>query len=509
MEKNTREASETASGHEPVAAPKPHPASQPDQASPLREGRSGRPELNIREDYASQWGFRDPEEYFHKGAKGLSHEVVEMMSRMKKEPDWMRRIRHDALDVFLAKPMPRWGNTEILDSIDFDDIYYYIRPMEHQGKSWDDVPEYIKKTFDRLGIPEAEQKFLGGVSAQYESEVVYHSIREDLSKLGVVFLDLDSGLREHPEIVRKYFGTVIPTADNKFAALNTAAWSGGSFIYVPPGVHVEIPLQAYFRINAENMGQFERTLIIADRGSRVHYIEGCTAPIYSTNSLHSAVVELIAMDEAYIRYTTIQNWSNNIFNLVTKRALAHRNATVEWVDGNIGSRLTMKFPCIYLAGEGAKGEILSVAFAGPGQHQDAGAKVIHAAPRTTSTITSKSISKDGGRASYRGLVKALPDATGCKASVQCDALLIGDGARSDTYPTMEIDQEQVQIEHEARVSKVGDEQLFYLMSRGLGAEQARLLIVNGFIEPFTKELPMEYAVELNRLIAMEMEGGVG
>jgi Fe-S cluster assembly protein SufB len=424
-----------------------------------------KPALNIREDYASQWGFHDPEEYFHKGAKGINHEVVEMISRMKKEPDWMRKVRHEALDVFLAKPMPQWGDTEILDSIDFDDIYYYIRPMEEQGKSWDDVPEYIKKTFDRLGIPEAEQKFLGGVSAQYESEVVYHSIREDLSKLGVIFLDLDSALREHPDIVRKYFGTVIPTADNKFAALNTSVWSGGSFIYVPPGVQVEIPLQAYFRINAENMGQFERTLIIADKGSRVHYIEGCTAPIYSTNSLHSAVVELIAMDDAYIRYTTIQNWSNNIYNLVTKRAVAHKNATVEWVDGNIGSKLTMKFPCIYLVGEGAKGEILSVAFAGPGQHQDAGAKIIHAAPHTTSTVTSKSISKDGGRSSYRGLIKVLPHATGCKASVQCDALLIGENARSDTYPTMEIDQEHVQIEHEARVSKVGDEQLFYLMSR--------------------------------------------
>jgi len=465
--------------------------------------------LDLREDYASKFGFRDPEEYFHKGAKGLNHEVVEMMSRMKKEPDWMRAIRHEALDVFLAKPMPRWGNTELLGSIDFNDIYYYIRPVEAQGRTWDEVPEQIKKTFDRLGIPEAEQKFLGGVSAQYESEVVYHSIREDLTKLGVLFLDMDSGLREHPEIVRKWFGTVIPTTDNKFAALNTAVWSGGSFIYVPPGVKVEIPLQAYFRINAENMGQFERTLIIADKGSRVHYIEGCTAPIYSTNSLHSAVVELVALDDAYIRYTTIQNWSNNIFNLVTKRAVAHRRATVEWVDGNIGSKLTMKFPCIYLVGEGAKGEILSVAFAGPGQHQDAGSKVIHAAPNTTSTITSKSISKDGGRASYRGLVKAHPNSPGVKVNVQCDALLIGENARSDTYPTMEIDEENVRIEHEARVSKVGDEQMFYLMSRGISAEQARLLIVNGFIEPFTKELPMEYAVELNRLIALEMEGSVG
>jgi Fe-S cluster assembly protein SufB len=435
--------------------------------------------------------------------------VVEMISRMKKEPDWMRLIRHQALDVFVSKPMPKWGDTEMLNSIDFDDIYYYIRPMEEQGKTWEDVPDSIKRTFDRLGIPEAEQKFLGGVSAQYESEVVYHSIKEELTKLGVIFLDMDSALREHPDLVQKYFGTIIPTADNKFAALNTAVWSGGSFIYVPPGVKVDIPLQAYFRINAENMGQFERTLIIADRGSRVHYIEGCTAPIYSSNSLHSAVVELIALDDAYIRYTTIQNWSNNIYNLVTKRAVAHRNATVEWVDGNIGSKLTMKFPCVYLVGEGAKGEILSVAFAGTGQHQDAGAKVIHAAPNTTSTITSKSISKDAGRASYRGLVKVYPGAKGCKVNVRCDALLIGDEARSDTYPTMEVDEEEVQVEHEARVSKVGDEQLFYLMSRGITDEQARLLIVNGFIEPFVKELPMEYAVELNRLIAMEMEGSVG
>ncbi len=473
------------------------------------EERPKKSEVEIGDDYASRYGFHDPEEYFHKGAKGINHEVVEMMSRMKKEPDWMRKLRHEALDAFFAKPMPRWGDEDVLNSIDFQDIYYYIRPMELQGKSWDDVPEYIKKTFDRLGIPEAEQKFLGGVSAQYESEVVYHSIREDLEKLGVLFFDMDSGLRDHPEIVQKYFGTVIPPSDNKFAALNSAVWSGGSFIYIPPGVKVEIPLQAYFRINAENMGQFERTLIIADKGSRVHYIEGCTAPIYSTNSLHSAVVELIAMEDAYIRYTTIQNWSNNIFNLVTKRAVAHKNATVEWVDGNIGSKLTMKFPCVYLVGEGAKGEILSVAFAGDGQHQDAGAKVIHAAPNTTSTVTSKSISKGGGRASYRGLVKVHPGATGCKVSVQCDALMIGDAARSDTYPTMEIDEENVQVEHEARVSKVGDEQIFYLMSRGLSEQQARLLIVNGFIEPFTKELPMEYAVELNRLIELEMEGSVG
>ena len=464
---------------------------------------------DIGDDYETKYGFHDPEEYFHKGARGISHEVVEMISRMKKEPDWMREIRHEALDIFYSKPMPRWGNTELLDSIDFDNIYYYIKPTELQGRTWDEVPENIKKTFDRLGIPEAERKFLAGVSAQYESEVVYHSLKEDLVKQGIIFLDMDSALREHPDIVKKYFGTIIPSADNKFAALNTSVWSGGSFIYVPPGVDVKIPLQAYFRINAENMGQFERTLIIADKGSRVHYIEGCTAPTYSTDSLHSAVVELVALDGAYIRYTTIQNWSRNIFNLVTKRAIAHSNATVEWVDGNLGSKLTMKYPCIYLVGEGAKGEILSIAFAGDGQHQDAGAKVIHAAPNTSSRITSKSISKDSGRASYRGLVKVHPNAEGSKVSVECDALLLDKSSRSDTYPTMEIDAENVKIEHEARVSKVAEEQLFYLTSRGLTEDEARLLIINGFIEPFTKELPMEYAVELNRLIELEMEGSVG
>ncbi len=464
---------------------------------------------SIGSDYETRYGFRDPEAYFHKGRKGVDHETVEMISRMKKEPDWMREFRHQALDVFFSKPMPRWGDTDLLNSINFDDIYYYIRPMENQGRTWDDVPENIKKTFDRLGIPEAERKFLAGVSAQYESEVVYHSLKEDLQKKGIVFLDMDSGLREYGDIVRKHFATVIPAEDNKFAALNSAVWSGGSFIYVPPGVDVGIPLQAYFRINAENMGQFERTLIIADKGSRVHYIEGCTAPVYSTNSLHSAVVELIAMDGAYIRYTTIQNWANNIFNLVTKRAVAHTDSTVEWVDGNIGSKLTMKFPCVYLVGERAKGEILSVAFAGDGQHQDAGAKIIHAAPNTSSRITSKSISKGKGRASYRGMVKVYPKATGCKVSVECDALLLGKEARSDTYPTMEIGEDNVQVEHEARVSKVSEEQIFYLQSRGLSEDEARLLIVNGFIEPFTKELPMEYAVELNRLIELEMEGSVG
>ncbi len=464
---------------------------------------------DIGDDYESKYGFHDPEEYFHKGSKGLSHEVVEMISRLKKEPDWMREYRHEALDIFLAKPMPRWGDTELLNSIDFSDIFYYVRPMENQGKSWEDVPENIKKTFDRLGIPEAEKKFLAGVSAQYESEVVYHSLKKDLENQGIIFLDMDSGLREHPEIVKKYFGTIIPSTDNKFAALNSAVWSGGSFIYVPPGVDVKIPLQAYFRINAQNMGQFERTLIIADKGSRVHYIEGCTAPSYTTNSLHTAVVELIALEGSYIRYTTIQNWSHNVFNLVTKRAMAYAHATVEWIDGNIGSKLTMKYPCVYLVGEGAKGEILSIAFAGNGQHQDAGAKVIHAAPNTSSRITSKSISKAGGRSSYRGLVKVYPNAVKSKVSVECDALLIDEASRSDTYPTMEIDADDVRVEHEARVSKVAEEQLFYLTSRGLTEDEARLLIINGFIEPFTKELPMEYAVELNRLIELEMEGSVG
>ncbi|MBK7143259.1 MAG: Fe-S cluster assembly protein SufB [bacterium] len=464
---------------------------------------------SLNADYATKYGFHDPVDYFHKGARGLNHEVVEMISRMKKEPKWMNDIRHEALDIFYAKPMPKWGNTKLLGEIDFENIYYFMKPIENQQKSWDDVPDYIKKTFDRLGIPEAEKSFLGGVSAQYESEVVYHSMKEELTKQGILFLDMDSGLRQFPEIVQKYFASVIPSTDNKFAALNTAVWSGGSFIYVPPGVDVKVPLQAYFRINAENMGQFERTLIIADKGSRVHYIEGCTAPVYSTDSLHSAVVELIAMEGSYIRYTTIQNWSRNIYNLVTKRANAYANATVEWVDGNLGSRLTMKYPCINLLGEGARGEVLSVAFAGVDQHQDAGAKVIHAAPNTSSRITSKSISKDNGRASYRGLAKVHKNAINSKISVECDALLIGRDARSDTYPTMEIDADKVRVEHEARVSKVAEEQLFYLTSRGLTEDEARLLIVNGFMEPFTKELPLEYAVELNRLIQLEMEGSVG
>ncbi|HNI57699.1 MAG TPA: Fe-S cluster assembly protein SufB, partial [Elusimicrobiota bacterium] len=436
-------------------------------------------------------------------------DIVERISDMKKEPAWMREFRLSSLDIFNKKPMPTWGNTQALGDIQFDNIHYYMKPTDKQGRTWEEVPEGIKNTFDRLGIPEAERKFLAGVTAQYESEVVYHSIRKDLEKLGVLFLSMDDGLKLHPEIVKKYFGTVIPPADNKFAALNSAVWSGGSFIYVPKGVNVPIPLQAYFRINSENMGQFERTLIIADEGSFVHYIEGCTAPTYSSDSLHSAVVELIALPGAKIRYTTIQNWSKNVYNLVTKRAVAHANATVEWIDGNLGSKLTMKYPAVYLVGEGARGEILSVAFSGKDQHQDAGAKIVHAAPHTTSVVTSKSISKDGGRSSYRGLIKVHKGAVGCKSNVRCDALIMDEASRSDTYPTMEIDEEDTSIGHEASVSKIGEEQLFYLQSRGLSEAEATLMIVNGFFEPFVKELPMEYAVELNRLIELEMEGSVG
>jgi Fe-S cluster assembly protein SufB len=463
---------------------------------------------DLGQDY--QYGFHDSTEgYAFQSGKGLTREIVERISDMKKEPAWMREFRLKALDTFHAKPMPTWGNTGLLNDIQFDNIHYYMKPTEKQGRTWEEVPEGIKNTFDRLGIPEAERKFLAGVTAQYESEVVYHSIRKDLEQLGVVFLGMDDGLKQHPEIVKKYFGTIIPPADNKFAALNSAVWSGGSFIYVPKGVNVPIPLQAYFRINSENMGQFERTLIIADEGSFVHYIEGCTAPTYSSDSLHSAVVELIALPGAKIRYTTIQNWSKNVYNLVTKRAVAHANATVEWIDGNLGSKLTMKYPAVYLVGENARGEILSVAFSGKDQHQDAGAKIVHAAPHTTSVVTSKSISKDGGRASYRGLIKVHKGAEGCKSNVRCDALILDEASRSDTYPTMEIDEEDTSMGHEATVSKIGEEQLFYLQSRGLSEAEATLMIVNGFFEPFVKELPMEYAVELNRLIELEMEGSVG
>jgi Fe-S cluster assembly protein SufB len=455
-----------------------------------------------------KYGFRDPEEYFFKTPrKGLDEEIVAMISMHKKEPEWMLEFRLNALKAFQERPTPQWGGD--LSELNFDDIYYYIRPIENQGRSWDDVPSDIKNTFDKLGIPQAEREILAGVGAQYESEVVYHSLKEEWENQGVVFLDMDGGLREYEDVVREYFGTVIPPDDNKFAALNSAVWSGGSFVYIPPGVHVDIPLQAYFRINAENMGQFERTLIIADEGAYVHYIEGCTAPTYTTNSLHSAVVELIAKPTARIRYSTIQNWSHNTYNLVTKRAVAYENATVEWVDGNLGSKLTMKYPAVYLMGEGARGEILSVAYAGDAQHQDAGGKVVHAAPNTSSRITSKSISKGTGRSTYRGLLKVHEGAEGSKSRVECDALLLDEKARTDTYPYIEIEEKKVTTEHEATVSKVGEDQLFYLMSRGLSQEEAMAMVVNGFIEPIAKELPLEYAIELNRLIQLEMEGSVG
>src|ERR671923_2014427 len=456
--------------------------------------------------YEEKWGWRTPENYVFEPKKGLSKEVVEEISWMKSEPDWMRKFRLKAYDRWERRPMPQWGAD--LNQIDFNDIYYYLKASEKSERSWDDVPDDIKNTFDRLGIPEAEQKYLGGVSAQYESESVYHSVKEEIAKQGVLFADMDTAVREYPEIVQKYISTVIPINDNKLAALNSAVWSGGSFIYVPPGVEVDIPLQAYFRINTESVGQFERTLIIADEGAQVHYVEGCTAPSYSSASLHSAVVEIIVKKGARVRYTTIQNWSHNVYNLVTKRAVAQEDAVMEWVDGNLGSRVTMKYPSIYLLGERAHGEVLSIAFAGEGQHQDAGGKVIHAAPNTTSLITSKSISKGSGRTSYRGLVKVYPGCEKSKSTVRCDALILSDEARSDTYPYMEIDEEEVTIGHEATVSKVGSEQLFYLMSRGLSEAEATAMVVNGFIEPITRELPMEYAVELNRLIELQMEGAV-
>jgi Fe-S cluster assembly protein SufB len=454
-----------------------------------------------------KYGFHDPDKSVFKAEKGLSRELVCQISEMKSEPDWMRDYRLQALDIFYQKPMPNWGGH--LGDLDFDNIYYYVKPSDGVERSWDDVPDDIKKTFDRLGIPEAEKKFLAGVGAQYDSEVVYHSLKEDLEKQGVIFADTDTAVREYPDLVKEYFGTIIPSSDNKFAALNTAVWSGGSFIYVPPGITVDVPLQAYFRINTENMGQFERTLIIVDEGSQVHYVEGCTAPTYSSESLHSAVVEIVCKPNSRVRYTTIQNWANNVYNLVTKRAVAYEDSLMEWVDGNLGSKLTMKYPSVYMLGKGARGEILSIAFAGNGQHQDAGGKVVHGAPYTSSRITSKSISKDGGRASYRGLLKVADGAYGSKSNVVCDALLLDEESRSDTYPVIEIDENDVSIGHEATVSKIGDEQLFYLMSRGLSEAEAATMIVSGFIEPLVKELPMEYAVEMNRLIELQMEGSIG
>jgi len=461
----------------------------------------------INADYAERFGFHDAENYLYKAPKGLNREIVEAISEYKSEPEWMRDFRIKAYEHFEARPTPTWGGN--LGQIDWNDIHYFVRASEKASRSWDEVPEDIKNTFDRLGIPEAERKFLSGVGAQYESEVVYHQVREDLEKQGVIFLDMDSGLREHEDIIREHWATVIPPNDNKLAALNSAVWSGGSFVYVPKGVKVEMPLQAYFRINTENMGQFERTLIIAEEGSDVHYIEGCTAPVYSTDSLHSAVVEIIAKPGARVRYTTVQNWSQNVFNLVTKRAVVHEDATMEWVDCNLGSKLTMKYPSIYLLGERAHGEILSIAFAGAGQHQDAGGKIIHAAPKTTSSIFSKSISKDKGRTSYRGLLEIAKGAAESKSKVVCDALLLDEESRSDTYPTIRIGEDDVDVGHEATVSKIGEEQIFYLQSRGLDEEEASKMIVNGFIEPITKELPMEYAVEMNRLIELQMEGSIG
>jgi len=454
-----------------------------------------------------KYGFRDPETYVFKTRKGIDREIVEQISVIKGEPKWMLEFRLKALEHFLKRPMPTWGGD--ISQLNFDEIYFYTRPTDKEGRSWDEVPETIKNTFNRLGIPEAEQKFLAGVGAQYESEMVYHSIQERLREKGVIFKSIENGLRDHPDLFREYFGKVIPIEDNKFAALNSAVWSGGSFVYIPPGVKVDLPLQAYFRINEAAAGQFERTLIIADEGSQAHYVEGCTAPIYTTNSFHSGVIEIIVKKGARLRYTTIQNWSTNMYNLVTQRAIVHEAATMEWVDANLGSKLTMKYPSCYLVGEGAHGEILSMAFAARGQHQDTGGKAIHVAPNTTSKITSKSISKDTGRASYRGLLKVYKGAVNSRSNVVCDALLLDERARSDTYPYIEIDESDVTVGHEASVSKVGEEQLFYLMSRGLNEEQATGMVVSGFIEPLVKELPMEYAIEMNRLIQIQMEGSIG
>ena len=455
-----------------------------------------------------QLGWSDVEDFYvFKPKKGINEDIVREMSWMKGEPQWMTERRLKALRYFQRRPMPTWGGD--MSGIDFNDIFYYIKPIDKQVSAWDQLPESVKATYDKLGIPEAERKYLAGVTAQYESEVVYHRNRDELAREGVLFCDMDTALREYPDIVKRYFGQIIPANDNKFAALNSAVWSGGSFIYVPPGVKVDMPLQAYFRINAENMGQFERTLIIADEGAQVHYIEGCSAPVYTSDSLHSAVVEIVCKEGSRVTYTTIQNWSNNVYNLVTKRARAEAEAHMEWIDGNIGSRLTMKYPSVYLMGPKASGEVLSVAYAGAGQHQDAGAKMVHAAPETTSTIISKSISKDAGRTSYRGLVRFEEGAKRSKSFVRCDALLLDEKSRSDTYPYIEFGEHDAQVGHEATISKVGDDQLFYLMSRGLSEQQAMSMIVNGFIEPVTRTLPMEYAVEWSRLIELQMEGSVG
>ena len=454
-----------------------------------------------------RYGFSDKDVSVFETGRGLNRRVVEQISSMKGEPQWMLDFRLKALDHFQQRPMPNWGPD--ISGLDFDNIFYYVKPSEAEGKSWDDIPDTIKTTFDKLGIPEAEQKFLAGVGAQYESEMVYHSIQANLEKLGVIFLSIEEGLRQYPDLFKEHFGTIVPIEDNKFAALNSAVWSGGSFVYVPKGVKVDLPLQAYFRLNRANIGQFERSIIIADEGAQVHYVEGCTAPQYTTDSLHSGVIEIVVKKDARVRYTTIQNWSNNVYNLVTQRSVVHEGGTMEWVDANLGSKLTMKYPSCYLVGPGARGEILSMAFAGKGQIQDTGGKVIHFAPHTSSKITSKSISKAGGQASYRGMLKVYKGAEDVKSNVVCDALLLDSKSRTDTYPYIDIDDDDVTIGHEATVSKVGEEQLFYLMSRGLTEEQATTMVVSGFIEPLVKELPMEYAVEMNRLIQLQMEGSIG
>jgi len=454
-----------------------------------------------------KYGFHDKDVSIFRSERGLTEDIVREISKMKEEPQWMLDFRLKSLKQFYKMPMPTWGGD--LSELNFDEITYYVKPSEHTERSWDEVPEEIKQTFDKLGIPEAEQKYLAGVSAQYESEVVYHNMQEDLEEQGIIFKDTDSALRENEDIFKEHFASVIPPADNKFAALNSAVWSGGSFIYVPKNVKLETPLQAYFRINSENMGQFERTLIIVDEGASVHYVEGCTAPVYTTNSLHSAVVEIIVKKDAYCRYTTIQNWANNVFNLVTKRTFVYENGTMEWIDGNIGSKLTMKYPACYLLGEGARGMTLSIALAGKGQVQDAGAKMMHMAPNTSSTIVSKSISKQGGKVVYRGIVHFGRKATGARSNIECDTLIMDNESTSDTIPYNEMLNDNISLEHEAKVSKVSEEQLFYLMSRGISEEEATEMIVMGFIEPFTKELPMEYAVEMNRLIKFEMEGSIG
>ena len=466
---------------------------------------------DIRSDYDAKYGFKVEEKYvvnFGLAEKGLTETIVRRISEHKKEPQWMLDFRLRSLEIFNSKPMPKWGSKLVAD-IDFTKVKYFVKASDRVGHTWDEVPDEIKETYERLGIPEAERKFLAGVSAQFESETVYHSMHEDLTKQGIIFLDMDTALREQPDLVKKYWATIIPPEDNKFAALNSAVWSGGSFIYVPKGVKCELPLQAYFRINTDNMGQFERTLIIVDEGASVHYIEGCTAPTYSTESLHSAVVELIALEGGRIRYTTVQNWANNIYNLVTKRAVAYKNARVEWLDGNIGSKLTMKYPAVVLAGEGAHGEVISIAFAGPGQHQDAGAKMTHAAPNTTSLINSKSITRDGGTSTYRGLVKIEANAWGSRSKVACDALLLDDRSHSVTVPTMELKEPNAVVEHEASVAKISEDMLFYLQARGFDEAQAKNMVVGGFISDFVRELPMEYAVEMNRLIEVEMIGSVG